>query len=256
MSVLWVFVEALSAPGPIELAPEEARHVAARRLRVGDGLLGFDGAGRTAELRLERIGKGGARVEVGAIRRSPRPQGTAVVASAIPRSERLGTMLQMLTQIGVAAWQPLVLEDSVVRKLDPEAKRISRILVESCKVARRPWLLDVRPPCSLEAALAGRTPGSAVFFGDRAGSSAGLAASTGLVLIGPEAGFSPSERRILEAAGARPRSFAAHNLRIETAAVAAAVALHLAGLGRATPDEGGEVEGGSPGRRGGADDAG
>ncbi len=258
MSALWVFVEALTAPGSIELDSDEARHVAARRLRVGDGLVVFDGAGRIAEGRLESVEKRRTRVDVGAISTARAPRRGGVVASAIPKGERLGTMLPMLTQLGLAAWQPLVLEDSVVRKLDPDAKRLSRILVESCKVARRPWLLDVRPPCSLEEALAGRVPGYPIAFGDHAGPSSGLAPSVGLVLIGPEAGFSESERRTLEAAGAEPRSFGAHNLRIETAAVAAAVALHLAGGGTGADRGVDEVTGAgrSTERGGGVDDGG
>ena len=228
MSALWVFVEALTTPGSIELTPDEVRHVAARRLRVGAPLVVFDGAGGTAEARLESMEKRSARVAVEEISRSPEPEKGGLLASAIPKGERLGTMLQMLTQLGLVTWQPLVLEDSAVRRLDPEAPRLRRILVESCKVARRPFLLDVRAPCSLEKVLSKRRPAGAVFFGDREGASAGLPGSAELVLVGPEAGFSAAERRALKNVGALPRAFGAHNLRIETAAAAAAVALHLA----------------------------
>ena len=71
-------------------------------------------------------------------------------------------------------------------------------------------------------------PGSSIYFCDREGESTGLETSAALVLIGPEAGFSESERKIMDAVDAQPRSFGTHNLRIETAAVAAVVALHLA----------------------------
>ena len=45
------------------------------------------------------------------------------------------------------------------------------------------------------------------------------------VFVGPEAGFSEEERASLRAAGAEALSFADFNLRIETAAIAAAALL-------------------------------
>jgi 16S rRNA (uracil1498-N3)-methyltransferase len=228
MSEPWVWVEELALPGSIPLSSDEARHVAARRLRVADSLVVFDGRGHTAEARIESLGKSSSVVAVESITEVERPESAFVLASAIPKGDRLSTMLQMLTQLGLDSWQPLVLDDSAVRKLDPNSKRLVRILIENCKVSRRPWLLDVRKPCSLEDALAGRSPGAAIYFGDREGEGTGFDASEGLTMIGPEAGFSASERRVLHDVGAQPRSLGTHNLRIETAAVAATVALHLA----------------------------
>jgi len=49
----WVWLEELSSSGSITLMPDEARHVAARRLRVGDSLVVFDGHGRRAAARKE-----------------------------------------------------------------------------------------------------------------------------------------------------------------------------------------------------------
>ena len=86
--------------------------------------------------------------------RVPAPSEGPVIASAVPKGDRLSTMLQMLSQLGVRVWQPLVLEHSVVRRVDPEAARLRRILVESAKLARRPWLLEIRPPLGLDALLA------------------------------------------------------------------------------------------------------
>ena len=50
-----------------------------------------------------------------------------------------------------------------------------------------------------------------------------IASSSGSVVIGPEAGFSELEFEDLAAANVRPAAFAPHNLRIETAAIAATV---------------------------------
>lgn len=221
MSLLWVHVPELADGARIALPAEESRHVVSRRLREGDALVAFDGAGSTAAGRIEGLSKRSVEIRLGRVERDPPPRMRFGLASAIPKGERLATMLPMLIQLGLEVWQPLVLADSVVRSLDPEAARLQRIGIESCKVARRSWRMQMRPPISLEAALDGRLGDATLFYGDRLGTRAGLGAAPTWVFIGPEAGFTQSEIRVLEAAGARPRCFGAHNLRIETAAVAA-----------------------------------
>ena len=231
MSQFWSWVEDLAESGPLELGSEEVRHVASRRLRVGDELIVFDARGRLASARLEALGRGTARVEVGEIRSLPAPHSGFGLATAIPKPERLSTMLQMWTQLGLEIWQPLLLEDSSVRRLNVEAPRIQRILTEGCKVARRPWALQVLPPVGLDAAISDRESGTALYYGDREAGRSDFELSSGWVFIGPEAGFTRAERDLLEAAGARALRFAEYNLRIETAAVAALVAFNVAATG-------------------------
>ncbi|MFK7894919.1 MAG: 16S rRNA (uracil(1498)-N(3))-methyltransferase [Myxococcota bacterium] len=230
MSLLWAFVPELAAAGEYVLDADESRHVTARRLRVGDALTLFNGAGSTGEARIEGLSKRAVQVVVERVEENSAPASACVLATAIPKGDRLSTMLQMLTQLGAASWQPLILADSAVRSLDPESKRLQRICVESAKVARRPWLLSVAKPCRLDELLEARASeggDGAVFFGDREGAGSGLSASAELVLIGPEAGFTEEERARLLSAGALPCSFSPHNLRIEVAAIGAAVALNL-----------------------------
>lgn len=222
MSLLWVFVEDLSSQVHISLSADESRHVAARRLKSGDRVVAFDGAGTTAFARIAVVGRRGVELERDEVAFTPRPVGDWLLATAIPKAERLATLLPMLTQLGVGCWQPLALDDSVVRTLDPEAARFRRILVESAKLARRPWLLDVRPACDLEAVLREGASRPFVCFGDRDGDEAGIPAAASLVVIGPEAGFSEREHRRLVEIGARACSLSPFNLRIETAAIAAA----------------------------------
>ncbi|MCP4908226.1 MAG: 16S rRNA (uracil(1498)-N(3))-methyltransferase [bacterium] len=226
MSELWAHVEEVDSIGAVSLSAEEARHVATRRLRVGSEIVLFDGRGRVAGARLRSIARRETVVEIEEVREVPRPDSGFVLASAIPKGDRLSTMLQMLSQLGIGTWQPLVLDDSAVRRLDPGASRLRRILIESCKVARRAWSLDVRAPIDLGVAL-DSTVGP-IFFGDREGEGGPLDSEATLLLIGPEAGFSEAEHRRLLEAGALPRSFATHNLRIETAAIAGAVAHQIA----------------------------
>ncbi len=228
MSNLWVFIESLAGTGIVRLSPDESRHVAARRLRAADSVVAFDGAGHTATARIESIGKRSVELLIDAIEHVPAPADHWVLATAIPKGERLAGLLPMLVQLGVPVWQPLVLEDSAVRDLDVASARMQRVLVESAKVARRPWLLEVREPIGLDALLAEVESDRGVFYGDREGEAVGVDGDASLIAIGPEAGFSADELRRLRAAGARACSLGPHNMRIETAAVAAVAARFVA----------------------------
>lgn len=234
MSNLWVWVESLAESAVVSLSPDESRHVAARRLRSEDSVVAFDGAGCMGTARIESIGKRAVELRIDAIERVPAPTDSWVLATAIPKGERLAGMLPMLVQLGVPVWQPLVLEDSAVRDLDVDSARVQRILVESAKVARRPWLLEVRRPIGLDALLDAAEAAGGVCFGDREGASIGIASDTSVIAIGPEAGFSAAELRRLHAAGGRPCRLSPHNMRIETAAVAAAAARFAAGAPHAS----------------------
>lgn len=221
MSELWVFVETFASDDRVALSADESRHVAARRLRPGDALVAFDGAGRTARARVESLDRRGVAIRIERVDEAPRPADAWWLATAIPKGERLAVLLPMLTQLAVPIWQPLVLEDSVVRALDVGSARIRRILVESAKLARRPWLLELRPPCDLAALLAASEPGGRICFGDREGERTGIPADAAIVVIGPEAGLSGAELASLRSAGATACSLGPYNMRIETAAVAA-----------------------------------
>ncbi len=238
MSQFWVFLESLGDADVATLDADEARHVAARRLRPGDPAVAFDGRGGTAVGRIESIGKRAVQLRLERRESVPRPADRWILATAIPKGERLATMLPMLVQLGVPVWQPLVLEDSAVRALDVHSPRLRRILVESAKLARWPWLLEVREPCGLEALLAQPEAAAGLCFGDRAGEAAGIPPGTACVVIGPEAGLTAAEIRRLRAAGGGARALGSHNMRIETAAVAAAAARFAAGAPGREPRDG------------------
>ena len=234
MSAFWAYADRLDGPGSIELSADEARHVTSRRLRVDDPVTLFDGRGAVAHGRLEAAGRKSCVVSVEDIERHDPPNRDFTLASAIPKGDRVSTLLQMLSQLGVLIWQPLILDDSVVRKLDPENPRLRRILIESAKLARRPWALEIKAPLDLETALSEYGASGRICFGDREGATDGLPAEARLILIGPEAGFSDSERRRLLEVAAEPVSLSPYNLRIETAAIAAATARNVS-VGSSAP---------------------
>lgn len=227
----WFYVSALPDVGDAWPLPrEEAKHaLGARRLEVGDEVVLFDGRGGIAEGCLEgtRLRDGSVPVRVAARRSVPRGGRAVHLATALPKGDRLATLVDMTAQLGVASLTPLRCERSVVGETASRAERIRRIQVEACKQARAAWLPDLgeeTTPGALAAAHRGRLlvahPGGARprEFAARLGDSCTIA-------IGPEGGFTDAEVERLRVAGAVAIDLGPTILRIETAAVVAAALL-------------------------------
>lgn len=238
----WMFASAVPAPGGVHwLARDEARHATgSRRMRPGDPVTLFDGRGAVASATLgsERRDDGALEVRVAHVRREPRQGRHVAVASAVPKGDRLATLMEGIGPLGVAQFVPIRAERSVVPWSDHLAQRCRRILVECAKQSHSPWIAELpaegasaeEPARAIEDALAA---GAIPLIADRSGRPLGDVARTldpmrrTTVLIGPEGGFSDRERSAAVAAGAVPVSLGPAILRIELAATVAAALLRL-----------------------------
>jgi 16S rRNA (uracil1498-N3)-methyltransferase len=235
MTAPWFFVDALPAAGLAwMLSREEAKHATgSKRLAPGDAVVLFDGRGRIARALLgshagaER-GRDGAmpvvveRLET--VERSDAAGRRVHLASALPKGDRLATLVDMTTQLAVASFTPLRCERSVVAESEHRAERMRRIQIEACKQARCAWLPELRPEAT-PATIARVAPQGSLLVADPSGEPiAGFRATLPAevtVCIGPEGGFTPSEVDAFRAAGATFVSLGATILRTETAAVVA-----------------------------------
>jgi 16S rRNA (uracil1498-N3)-methyltransferase len=221
------------------LTGDEARHASgARRLRPGDRVTLFDGRGLTASAELAEVRDRGLSVEfqVREHHRQPAPAPALHLACALPKGDRLGTLLDMGTQLGMSSFTPLRCEHSVVRPGDGASDRWRRIVLEACKQSRRAWLPEILPAAGpAEVARAAVARGAPVWIAHPDGPPPAAAIAAGdnqWFLIGPEGGFSKSEVTGAEAAGARRIGLGDGILRIETAAIALLAAARLcAGTG-------------------------
>lgn len=234
MSVPWFHVEALPGSGEIVLLDKkEAKHaLGPRRLGDGDEVVVFDGQGAWASARIgSRDERGGLELVVGDHHQALSENPSIELAASLPKGDRLSTMVDMATQLGISAFTPLKCDFSVVsldRKRQDPTERWSRIMVEACKQSRRATLpaigREATPASVLERAEA---EGATIVVGDAAGHPPGEAfvgISRVVLLVGPEGGFSPPEQAMLEAAevDGRVRRVAIGRgvLRVETAATA------------------------------------
>ncbi|MGA8260787.1 MAG: RsmE family RNA methyltransferase, partial [Arenicellales bacterium] len=213
------------------LGEEETHHAgASRRIRVGDEIGLIDGRGTRAVAVVESVSHRALEFTVRA-RRRLRPGPSVSVAAAVPKGERFRTMIDMLSQIGVASIVPLVCERSMVRPRRSFSERWRRVAIEACKQSRNPYVPEIAEPKSLGDSLARIRDGDTIGFADAGGGMlTDVLPARGAfhLYIGPEGGFTEGEKALLGGAGGRPVNLGDNVLRVETAAVVAAALSLLA----------------------------
>jgi 16S rRNA (uracil1498-N3)-methyltransferase len=216
-----VLVDDLDAPDPGDAGVHHLRRVL--RLRPGAEVCAGDGAGgyRPCVLGAD----GGLEPAGPACRVAPRPASDLVtVAFAPPKGDRTDLVVTKLTELGIDRILLVRAERSVVRRDGDRAgralerlTRLSRAAAAQCRRLHLPEVAeaDMADLLSAGAPLAdldGRSPAP----GDR------------VLLVGPEGGWSATERALADARGGGRVRLAEHVLRAETAAIAAGVVLTLA----------------------------
>ena len=155
----------LGSPTP-RFAPGEAEHARkALRLRAGDLVEGLDGQGGRWPLRITRLERREAALQLeGEPTFDPAPGEPGAplpwieVAVAWPRQTRGTEMLGRLVQLGIAAVRPLEARHQGPQgsPWGPRAgseppERWSRLAREACKQSGRTWLPELLDPCSPQA---------------------------------------------------------------------------------------------------------
>lgn len=209
------------------LAEAETHHAgASRRIRVGDSIGLIDGRGTRASAVVETVARHTLTFTVGERRSVPRPEPSMVVASAVPKGDRFRTLIDMLSQIGVAAIVPLHCERSTVKPGRSSGSRWRRIAIEACKQSRNPFVPEIAEAVTVRDSLGRIGEVDALVYADAGGGPLSPAIAGHLAVhlyVGPEGGFTDGEKGVLAEHGARAVGFGDNVLRVETAAVAGAV---------------------------------
>lgn len=215
----------------INLDADEAAHATrSRRLDEGDRILVTNGAGLLGEGTVSAIGRKPLSVMVSLISvvETPVTKPAITLATALPKGERLHTLLDMATQLGVSAFQPLECARSVVRYQPKMRDRWYRVIVSAAKQCRQTRLPALLEPVTPERLVAKRQGDSLLVYGD-AGSESLCHGARGIMrppgnlvlIVGPEGGFDNDELTMLDqCAGALGVSCGPLVLRTETAGVA------------------------------------
>lgn len=235
-----LYVPGRLAPGPLTLAPEQAKRLASvMRLREGDEFLVFSGDGREYRASVTAVEKKGAtlRAEVGElVRQEPQSPRVVELWLGLVRANRFEWALEKCVEAGVDIIRPLVSEYTARGDAPSAAKqeRWQRILVEAAEQSGRLWLPVLEPAAKFGDLLSRRR--GTLILGDPGGmpwpDATKLLPQQGniAIAIGPEGGFAPEELAQANAQGALLTRFAPHILRTETAAVIATALLRAEGV--------------------------
>ena len=234
--------QALCAGLELPLPEGAARHVQVLRLQPGDALTLFDGRG--GQWSAEVLAMDRKSVSARVLRHQPvdcelaRP---VTLALGMPANERMDSLVEKATELGVARIVPLVCERSVLRVAGDRAERKAAhwqaIAVSACEQSGRNRVPVVAAPQALKdwlaqdaAEAAPRLRGMLSFAAHARPLRAllGGAADGALpltLLSGPEVGLSDAEAALAERQGFLPINLGTRVLRADTAPLAA-----LAGL--------------------------
>lgn len=189
----------------------------------GEAVELFDGSGRRALARLDRVEAGRAVLDVEpASAEAPRPARWLLVS--LVKHDAFDLILRMATELGASHIVHVLAARSVAR--GERADRWARILESAAAQCGRADLPELCAPLGFEAALA--RPPAGVERRIYLPNAPMLAAAAGPValLLGPEGGLTPEEVQAALAAGYEAEGLGPSVLRADTA-VAAALARHL-----------------------------
>jgi 16S rRNA (uracil1498-N3)-methyltransferase len=218
----------LAAP-TLRVEGDRYRHLfRARRLALGAVLRLVDGEGQARRAVVTAIDRHGADLTLGEPLAGEEPAPAVTLWVAMPKPERAAWLVEKATELGVVAVRFLAVERAVRSPAARELERLRRVAaaaLEQCGGARLP---AIDGPHEL-AALARLLGGEPAAFLDPAAELplAKVAPGIAAVLVGPEGGWTPTERETLVGAGLTGARLGERTLRVETAALAAAALLLL-----------------------------
>ena len=226
----------------VSISGDVARHVIqVMRKSPGDTITLFNGGGSEFLGRIRSVGKRSLVVEIeqSIVVDRERPVPIHIV-TAMPKGDRQRFLVEKLVELGAASLTPLETSRSVVRLSQRQCAKLHRWVIEASQQCGRNQLMEVRPPlrfgtqvetapCAVRRLIADpagppiESIGADSRFAHPAGSvSDPVGGAPGfVVLVGPEGGWSDSERDQAIANGWQVVSLGPTILRIETAAIAA-----------------------------------
>jgi 16S rRNA (uracil1498-N3)-methyltransferase len=232
----------------VTLAADEARHLRdVLRLKPGDEVYVFNGAGKEFHCRVEESRRDSANLTVLTEVSPARPESPLqlTLAVALLKGEKFDLIVQKATELGVTRVVPVVtkLADIRLRDESDARKRVARwqrIALEAAKQSGRAVVPEITSPVSLQFLIEtfSHEPAmSCLMFSEREGQSLKEAreklpfnVSLLTALVGSEGGWTTEELEAVRQAGWAIVTLGGRTLRAETAAIVVAVLLqHIAG---------------------------
>jgi 16S rRNA (uracil1498-N3)-methyltransferase len=218
----------------VRLDDSEVHHLRVRRARDHESVEVLDGAGLKATGQLIQDGRRWL-VEIGSVEREE-PAPDLILAVGAGDRERFSWLVEKAAELGVTRIVPLetALTVGVATRLkQSHLPRLRRGVLDVLKQCGSAWAPIIEEPVSLDQFLQRplKAPG---WLAEQSGATvpSELDSSPLMIVVGPEGGFTESERTEILEAGYSPVTLGGHTLRFETAALAAAALAWQARLRR------------------------
>lgn len=225
-----LLVESAVGGTVIGLDDRDAHYLAnVLRLRAGDEVLVFNGRGNEWLTQVRSLRRNFAQLEVrkatGAL---PESKLRFVLAQALVKAEAMDMIVQKGTELGVTTICPVSCDHSVIRlsgeRLPRKLSHWQKIARGACEQSGRHRMPVISPPLVLAAGLQEWASEHVLIALDRDGGTAFCElperVTSVAAIVGPEGGFSESERHLLTAAGCKMLRLGPRTLRADTAAIA------------------------------------
>lgn len=219
------------------MADDQAHHlINVMRAKSGDEVVLFDRYGNEYDTQIVEVKKKQLTLKRIATRRPERRSNVEItIAAALPKGDRQKFLIEKLVELGVATFIPLTTPRSVAQVNPKVIARIEKQIIEATKQCRRSYLMQVTPAKTLAEVLAIANNGFSARYVAHPYNAIPVASLSSFTttqsadasciwLIGPEGGFSDDEVQTAVEAGWQAISFGEIILRVETAAMVAAMA--------------------------------
>ncbi len=216
----------------------ESHHIVhVKRLKIGNNLILFNGAGDEFEAEIIEIKDNRVKVKINQQKTISKESTVGVdIAFAIPKGKRSHFLIQKCTELGVHKLIPTNYERSVVRLKDDCSVKIEKwqkIAIEASKQCGRNTVTEICGVVDFENILKSTDRYDLLLFACNQSDSNNLKKTLQehpkvnniIIFIGPEGGFASDEIEMAKEAGCRFVSLGRQILRVETAAIAVSAIL-------------------------------
>jgi 16S rRNA (uracil1498-N3)-methyltransferase len=215
-----------------ELTGGEAHHLCnVCRLKTGDEVELFDGAGTLATASIEKAAGKSVLLKIIEIEKVEKPiKPEVIIAVSLPKGDRFDWLLEKCTELGVDRIVPVIFERTVKQPKNPKAaERWRNIAISAAKQCRRIYLPQIDAPVTLDEVLSGHNEAEILVGSPDTKFPTLITQQFGtkdvIAIIGPEGGITEDEKELLENHGAKSVRLTDTVLRIETAALTFAAIL-------------------------------
>ena len=225
------FVEKIGDSSVISVTDEEAHHlIHVLRIQVGQSIVVFDGKGPEFDAEVVSIGKKDLTIRLSERRDIDRElKKRVVIAVSLPKGDRQKVLVEKLVELGASELIPLVTQRSVAQPTDSAIARLEKQVIAASKQCGRNRLMKIAEATSLNELISRDASHVVRLICDPSGKNSlsdfSHASSDYVVVIGPEGGFTDDELEAARVQGWQVVNLGPRILRVETAAVAAAVLL-------------------------------